>query len=214
MSIGNGTPPKAGAGALGVRTVGRRVAHGREQRGEIGGVVVGHVVDAMRGRRRIEEESHGKRDVGMVADRHALPGRKASHHRHRLRDVRIAVAVDERQPEHARVETFHREEEALGCERAQRVGVDRRARSDLVDQAAAVRAVDQARARDDEAFHGRSAGGACEVLRAQIVDRVSLLGSCATEERSAVNDGESLGESASGLSGRSGDELRMDQPLL
>lgn len=38
-----------------------------------------------------------------------------AHHRDRLRDVRIAVAINEGQPKHAHVETFEREEEALGA---------------------------------------------------------------------------------------------------
>ena len=115
--------------------------------------------------------------------------REAAHHRDRLLDVRVAVAVHERQPEHAHVETFHREEEALGSELALGVPVDRRAGIVLADQAAAIRTVDQARAREDEALHAGSAGGAREVLRAEIVDGVGLLGGRAAEEGRAVDHG-------------------------
>jgi hypothetical protein len=50
----------------------------------------------MRRRRRIEQEGDGLRDVGVVADRHALGRREAAHHRNRLGNVRVAVAVDKR----------------------------------------------------------------------------------------------------------------------
>ncbi len=230
----------------------RRRAHRREQRGEFGGFVVDHVVDTMRRRRGIEQASDGLRDVGVVADRHALGRREAAHHRDDLGDVRITVAVDERQPEHAHVETFHRKEEALGGELACGVPVHRRARVVLAGRAAAIGTVNQPGAGEDEALHGGSPDGACEVLRAEVIDCVRLLGSRAAEERRAVDNGidaahrrcerihseqialgeldaifaqvggarliahqgahlvaapgKSFGESASDLSGRSGDE--------
>ena len=143
----------------------------------------------MRRRRGIEQASDGLRDVGVVADRHALGRREAAHHRDRLRDVRIAVAVDERQPKHAHVETFDREEEALGGELAHRVCGGRRAGVVLAGEAATIRTVDQAGAREDEALHGGGTGGAREVLRAEVIDGVRLLGGRATEERRAVDHG-------------------------
>jgi hypothetical protein len=79
-------------------------------------LVVDHVVDAMRGRRGIEQARDVLRDIGVVADRHALGRGEAAHHGDRLRDVRIAVAVHERQPKHADIETFERQEKALGGE--------------------------------------------------------------------------------------------------
>ena len=108
-----------GRASVGVRAVRRRRPRGGEQGGQVGGLVVDHVVDAVRGRRGIEQAGDGLGDVGAVADRHALGRRETAHHRDRLRDVRIAVAVDEREPQHAeskRVrETFvrQRQEEAL-----------------------------------------------------------------------------------------------------
>src|SRR5262249_30039230 len=56
-------------------------------------------------------------------------------------------------------------------------------------EAATIRPVDQAGAREDEAPHGGGAGGAREALRADIVDRVRLLGRGAAEEGGAVDDG-------------------------
>jgi hypothetical protein len=103
--------------------------------------------------------------------------------------VRIAVAVHERQPEHAHVETFDREKEALGCELAHRVCRGRRAGIVLLGEAATIGAVDQAGAREDEALHGGGTGGTREVLRAEIIDCVRLLGSRATEESRAVDHG-------------------------
>ncbi len=141
------------------------------------------------GRRGVEQASDGLRDVDVVADRHALGRREAAHHRDDLRDVRIAVAVHERQPKHAHVETFEREEEALGGELAHGVGGGRRAGVVLADEAATAGAVDQAGAREEEALHGGGAGGAREVLRAEVVDGVRLLGRRAAEERGAVDHG-------------------------
>jgi len=55
--------------ALGVRAIGWRRADRREQRRQLGGLVVDHVVDAMARRSRVEQASHGLRDVGVVARR-------------------------------------------------------------------------------------------------------------------------------------------------
>ena len=60
------------AGSLGVRAVRWRLAHRGKQRGKIGGVVVDYVVNAVCRGRRIEQTSNGARDIGMMADRHAL----------------------------------------------------------------------------------------------------------------------------------------------
>jgi hypothetical protein len=240
------------ARALGVRAVGRRCPHGREQRGKLGGFVVDHVVDAMRRRTRIEQASHGLRDVGVVGDRHALGLWEAPQKRDRLLDVRIAVAIDKGQPKHARVQTFDPEEEALRGELGHRVCRGRRAGVVLAGEAATIRTVDQAGAGKNEAPHGGGERSAGEVLCAEIVDRMRLLGSGAAKERGAVDHGvdashggdervrveqvahgqldagfekafralwiahegahliaalrESFGESASDLSGRSGEE--------
>lgn len=178
-----------GARVLGVRAVGRRCALGRKERREIRGLVVDHVVDAVRRRRGIEHALHGLRDVGVVAHRHALGRRKSAHEREHLADVWIAVAVYERQPEHTHVETFDPEEEALRRELAHRICRGRCAGVVLAGEAPAVRAVDQAGAREDKALHRGTKGGGREALRAEIVDGVRSLGSGATEERSAVDYG-------------------------
>ncbi len=60
----------------------------------------------MRGGGGIEQAEHRLRDVGVVADRHALRGWKAAHHRYHFLDVRIAVTVDKRQPKHAYIEVM------------------------------------------------------------------------------------------------------------
>ena len=76
---------------------------------------------------RVEHERDGLRDVDVVAERHALRRREGAHHRDGFCDVRVAVAVHERQPEHAHVEAFHREQESLGGELADGIRGDRRA---------------------------------------------------------------------------------------
>ena len=141
----------------------------------------------MRRRLRVENERDGLRDVDVVTDREALRRRERAHHRQRLGDVRVPIAVHERQPEHAHVEAVDRQEEALGGELAHGIGGDRCALVGLAREAATVRTVDQARAREDEALDRRRDGGACEVLRAEIIHGVRLLGGGATEEGRAVH---------------------------
>jgi AraC-like DNA-binding protein len=172
-----------------VRAVRRRCAHRSEQGREVGRFVVDHVVDAVRGNRGIEHTSDGLRNVDVVGDRQTLGRRKALHQGNHLLDVRIAVAVNERQPEHPHVEPLQREEKALGGELAFRVRVQRRARVVLASRTAAVGTVDQAGAGEDEALHGGRTRGGREVLRAEIVDLVRLLGRRATEEGGAVDHG-------------------------
>ena len=74
-------------------------------------------------------------------------------------------------------------------------------------EAAAVRPVDQAGAGEDEALHGGGAGGAGEVLRAEVVDRVRLLGRRAAEERGAVDHGIDAAH-------RGGERVRVEQIAL
>lgn len=190
--------------ALSVRAVRWLLPHGGEQRGELGGFVVDHVVDTMCGRRTIEQASDGLRDIDVVSDRHALGRREAAHHRDRFLDVRIAIAVHERQPKHADVETFEREEEAFGVELAHRVRRGRCARVVLAGEAATIRAVDQAGAREDEALHGGGTGGTREPLRAEIIDRLRLLGRRAAKERRAVDHDIDAAQ-------RGGERIRVEQ---
>jgi len=177
------------ARALRVRAVGGRLPDRCEQRGEVGSFVVDHVVQAMRRRNGVEHAGDGLRDVSVVGDRHALGRREAAHHRHRLGDVRIAVTVDERQPDNAHVEVRKRKQEAFGGELAQGVAIHWRARGVFTHGAPAGRTVDQAGAREDEALHGRGARSVRQVLRAEVIDRVCLLGSRTPEERGAVDHG-------------------------
>src|SRR4051812_844265 len=66
-------------GALRVRAVGRRLADRGEDGREVRGLVIDHVVDAMRGARCVEYESDGLCDIDVVAERHALRPRKRTH---------------------------------------------------------------------------------------------------------------------------------------
>ena len=177
-----------GARTLGVRTIRRRLTDGCEERGERRRFVIDHVVDAMRGRRSIEQARDRLRDIGVMAHRHALSRWEPPHERNHFSDVRIAIAVYERQPEHAHVQTFDSQQEPLGGELARRIGVDGCTSVILARQAATGRAVDQAGAREDKTLHGGGAGRVREIPRARIIDGVRLLGCRATEERGAVDD--------------------------
>jgi len=75
------------------------------------------------------------------------------------------------QPKHAHVEILDRQEEALGGELAHRVCRGRLTGVVLLSEAATIRTVNQAGAREDEAVHGRGTCSTCEVLRAEIVER-------------------------------------------
>ena len=52
-----------------------------------------------------------------------------------------------------------------------------------------MRTIDEARAREDEALRGGCNSGLCEVLRAEVVHRMRLLGRGAAKEGSAVHHG-------------------------
>ena len=175
--------------ALGVRAVGRRRPDRGKQRRQVGGFVVDHVVDAVRGRRGVEHARDRLRHVGVVAQRHALARGKHTHERERLLDVGVAVAIDERQSKDAHVEALDGEEKALGGELADRVGRGWGAGVVFLGKAAAVRTVDQARARENEPLHGGGTRRAREVLRPKVVDCLRLFGGRAPEEGCAMDHG-------------------------
>ena len=173
--------------ALSVRAVGRRRAHRREQCRKIGRLIIGHVVNPMRSRGRIDQASHSLCDVSVMPDRQALSWREAAHHRNDLLDMRVTVAIHERESQHPYIETFDLQEKALRGKFAHGVCQGWRAGIILAGESTPIRTVDQSGARKDEAPHRSGAGRVGQLSRADIINRMRLLGTRAAKECRAAS---------------------------
>lgn len=172
---------------LGVRAVGRRRSHRRKQCRQVRRLIINHVVNPMRRRRRIDQASHSLGDIGVMSERHAQSRREAAHHRNDLLNVRITVAIHERESQHPYIETFDLEEKALRGEFARGVGGGWRAGIILVSGPTPGRTVDQPGARKDKAPHRGGPGRVGELPRAGVIDRMRLLSTRAAKECRAVD---------------------------
>ncbi len=129
----------------------------------------------------------------MVANGHALVGRKSAHQWDDFFDVRIAVAVDEWQPKDAHVDTLHPKKHFLSRKLAQRIRIDWIASIVFVGEAATIGSVCQPGAQENEALDICVACGRGEMSGSAFIDGMRLFRCRAPEERSAVhNRGDAL----------------------
>ncbi len=123
----------------------------------------------------------------MVADGHALAGRKAAHERDDLFDVWIAVTVNEWQAQDAHIEPLHPKKHFLCRELAQRIRIDWIASIVLISETATIVTVRQPGAQENKTPNVCMARGASEMLRSALVDGMRLLRCRAPEESSTVH---------------------------